>query len=152
MSPDDIPTEITKLVYSDPSGIALSQNQLAVFLAHYWPDIKAHILREAATQQREVADRLPDHLDAVRPLINRLADLIDPDALVWFAPARVRDAATDLLAATEAARVRLWLIEQALQDIDASQDPAGIVGNVGPYLDGPLHPDWIAAYHAAQES
>jgi hypothetical protein len=57
-----------------------------------------------------------------------------------------------LATALEDARVRLWLIEQALQDIDASQDPAGIVGNVGPYLDGPLHPDHIAAYHAAQEA
>jgi hypothetical protein len=60
--------------------------------------------------------------------------------------------AAALATALEDARVRLWLIEQALQDIDASQDPAGIVPAVGPYLDGPLHPDHIAAYHAAQEA
>lgn len=52
---------------------------------------------------------------------------------------------------SETAAVRLWLIQQALQRIDASQDPAGIAGDIGPYLDGPLHPDHIAAYHAAQE-
>jgi hypothetical protein len=50
----------------------------------------------------------------------------------------------------EAARVRLWLIEQTLQRVDASDDPAGIVGDLGPYLDGPLHPTHIAAYHAAR--
>ncbi|MBV6697478.1 hypothetical protein KV557_10110 [Kitasatospora aureofaciens] len=52
----------------------------------------------------------------------------------------------------ETAAVRLWLIEQTLAAVDVSQDPAGIAGNVGPYLDGPLHPDWITAYHAAQEA
>jgi hypothetical protein len=58
----------------------------------------------------------------------------------------------DLATALETAHVRLWLIEQTLQGIDVADDPAGIAGNVGPYLDGPLHPDHIAAYHAAQEA
>ncbi|MFG3051849.1 hypothetical protein ACGFZP_12990 [Kitasatospora sp. NPDC048239] len=39
MTPDDIPTSVTSLVYTDPSGIVLSQNQAAAFLAHYWPAI-----------------------------------------------------------------------------------------------------------------
>ncbi|MGW6912533.1 hypothetical protein ACWGB8_01725 [Kitasatospora sp. NPDC054939] len=97
MNPDDIPAAVTQLVYTDPTGIVLSQNQAAAYLAHYWPAIKAHILREAATQQRQAADRLPEHLAAARPLIGTVADLIDPDALYWFKPARIRDAATDLL-------------------------------------------------------
>jgi hypothetical protein len=58
---------------------------------------KEELAKEAA-RQRAAADILPEHLAAVRPLIDTVADLIDPDALVWFAPARIRDAATDLLA------------------------------------------------------
>lgn len=49
MTPDDIPTAITKLVYTAPkvesyrpSG-ELSQNQAAELLAHYWPAIEQHI-------------------------------------------------------------------------------------------------------------
>lgn len=52
-------------------------------------------------------------------------------------------------ATAEPLRVRLWLIEQALQPITVAQDPAGIGGNIGPYLDGPIHPDWTAAYRNA---
>ncbi|MGW4810516.1 hypothetical protein ACWEPB_02575 [Kitasatospora cineracea] len=48
----------------------------------------------------------------------------------------------------EALRARLWLIEQALTPIDISQDPAGIVGMIGPLLDGPLHPADLADYRA----
>lgn len=53
----------------------------------------------AADRQRAIAARLPEHLAAVVPLLNALADVIDPRCREWFQPARVRDAATDLLAA-----------------------------------------------------
>ncbi|MET9396082.1 hypothetical protein [Kitasatospora sp. NPDC002965] len=52
----------------------------------------------------------------------------------------------------ETAAVRLWLIEECLRRLDAAQDPSGIVGDLAPYLDGPLHPDHIAAYRAAQQA
>ncbi|MFF1790792.1 hypothetical protein ACFVX9_30545 [Kitasatospora sp. NPDC058243] len=65
---------------------------------------RKEVLAEAATQQRAASDRLPDHLAAARPLIGTVADLIDPDALVWFAPARIRDAASELLATEETTR------------------------------------------------
>jgi hypothetical protein len=53
-------------------------------------------------------------------------------------------------AAEEGLRARLWLIEQTLTPIDVQQDPAGIVGMIGPILDGPLHPTDLAAYRAAR--
>ncbi|NUP53398.1 MAG: hypothetical protein HOW97_39665 [Catenulispora sp.] len=53
---------------------------------------------------------------------------------------------------TEDARARLWLIQQVLQRIDASHDPYGIVGDIGVYLDGPIHPSNITAFRAAQEA
>lgn len=62
MSPDDIPTEITKLTYGRVQALGeaglpvLSQNQTAVFLAHYWPAIEKH-----------VAVRLADRLEAGNP-------------------------------------------------------------------------------------
>lgn len=48
MLPDDIPTEITKLVYTfDAPRLTnlhdLSQNETAQILAHFWPAIAAHI-------------------------------------------------------------------------------------------------------------
>jgi hypothetical protein len=48
MTPDDIPTAITKLVYTAPlipdggAGRQISQNQAAEQLAHYWPAIAEH--------------------------------------------------------------------------------------------------------------
>ncbi|MFJ2863711.1 hypothetical protein [Kitasatospora sp. NPDC087314] len=62
---------------------------------------RKEVLAKEAARQRAAADILPEHLAAVRPLIGTVADLIDPGALVWVAPARIRDAATDLLAITE---------------------------------------------------
>ncbi len=53
--------------------------------------------------------------------------------------------------ATEPLRIRLWLIAQTIQPITTDDDPAGIVGAIGPWLDGPIHPDHIAAYRAAME-
>lgn len=50
MTPDDIPTSVTKLVYTDPCGIVLSQNQAAVFLAHYWPAIEQRIREQVAQE------------------------------------------------------------------------------------------------------
>ena len=57
---------------------------------------------------------------------------------------------TEHATSEEGLRARLWLIEQALTPIDISQDPAGIVGMVGPLLDGPLHPSDLADYRAAR--
>jgi hypothetical protein len=57
---------------------------------------------------------------------------------------------TEAAAAKEGLRARLWLIEQTLTPIDVQQDPAGIVGMIGPILDGPLHPTDLAAYRAAR--
>jgi hypothetical protein len=57
------------------------------------------VLTEAARQQRTAAGRLPEHLAAAAPLVRTTADLIDPGCRALFKPARIRDAATDLLAA-----------------------------------------------------
>ena len=54
-----------------------------------------------------------------------------------------------LAEACEARDIRIWLIEQTLQPITATDDPVGIVGELAPWLDGPIHPDHVAAYHAA---
>lgn len=62
----------------------------------------------------------------------------------------ISQALTGAAEVTEALRIRLWLIEQALTPIDVQDDPAGIVGIVGPYLDGPIHPTDRAAYRAAR--
>ncbi|MGW2371752.1 hypothetical protein [Kitasatospora sp. NPDC001683] len=74
--------------------------QAAAFLDAY----RAEVLKEAAAQQQAAANRLPEHLTAARPLIRTVADLIDPAALAWFTPARIRDAAADLLATKETSR------------------------------------------------
>lgn len=57
MDPDDIPTEITKLVYTapkiggfGPSAVRLSQNEAAEFLAHFWPAIERHVREQVATE------------------------------------------------------------------------------------------------------
>lgn len=50
MSPDDIPTEITKLVYTAPWIMPRSQNDVAALLAHYWPAIETHIREQVATE------------------------------------------------------------------------------------------------------
>lgn len=50
MDPDDIPTEITKLVYTLPlsTSQAFSQNQAAALLAHFWPAIEQHVRKQVA--------------------------------------------------------------------------------------------------------
>lgn len=55
MTPDDIPTEITKLVYTLPlaNSRAVSQNETAALLAHFWPAIERHIRAQAAAELRE---------------------------------------------------------------------------------------------------
>lgn len=57
VSPDDIPTSVTKLVYTapwvgDPKYYAskLSQNEIAAQLAHYWPAIEQHIREQVAQE------------------------------------------------------------------------------------------------------
>ena len=54
---------------------------------------------------------------------------------------------------TEAAEplcVRLWLIEQYVARITAGDDPVAVGLDLTPYLDGPIHRDHVAAYHAAR--
>lgn len=54
----DIPAEITKLIYTLPASAqsprsfapALSQNQIADLLAHFWPAIEAHIRQQVAEE------------------------------------------------------------------------------------------------------
>lgn len=55
MDPDDVPTEITKLVYTAPWIMPRSQNDVAALLAHYWPAIEAHI-REQVAREIETHD------------------------------------------------------------------------------------------------
>jgi hypothetical protein len=57
MSPEDVPTSVTQLVYTapwigDPKTYAfkLSQNEAAVMLAHYWPAIEEHIRSQIAKE------------------------------------------------------------------------------------------------------
>ena len=57
MDPLDIPTSVTKLVYTapwigDPKTCAakLSQNEAAEQLAHYWPAIREHFAQLTETQ------------------------------------------------------------------------------------------------------
>jgi hypothetical protein len=49
---DDIPISVTKLVYTCPLSIskAVSQNQVAELLAHYWPAIQEHFATLIETQ------------------------------------------------------------------------------------------------------
>lgn len=60
MNPNDIPTEITRLVYDDPvhrGPRAISQNDIARVLAHYWPAIQKHIREQIAQEIDAAADR-----------------------------------------------------------------------------------------------
>lgn len=52
MDPDDVPTEITKLVYTLPlsTSQAFSQNQAAALLAHFWPAIEKHVREQVAAE------------------------------------------------------------------------------------------------------
>jgi len=61
------------------------------------------ILTEGAARQRAIARHLDEYgLAAVEPLLVALADAIDPTVQGMFVPARVRDAAADLLYAARA--------------------------------------------------
>lgn len=66
MTPDDIPTTVTELTYTAPwielspgNGFKLSQNDAAKVLAHFWPEIEAHIRTQIA-QEPEIAPS-PEH-------------------------------------------------------------------------------------------
>ena len=50
---------------------------------------------------------------------------------------------------TEAARCRLHHIQARLERLDISDDPTGVAGDIGPWIDGPLHPDELADYRAS---
>ncbi|GAA2815308.1 hypothetical protein GCM10010441_44900 [Kitasatospora paracochleata] len=95
---------------------------------------RAELYRALVTGETLVRQPSQDHREVASVLLDAYRD-------------QVRAEAADV---TEALRIRLWLIEQALQPIDVQNDPAGIVGIVGPYLNGPIHPTFIAAYRAAR--
>lgn len=70
MKADDIPTDITHLVYTAPeiggaaTGIhSVSQNDMAKLLAHFWPAIEAHIRKHMADQLINRASLSANHLD-----------------------------------------------------------------------------------------
>lgn len=65
MNPNDIPTSVTKLVYTDPHTVngPLSQNGIAELLTHYWPAIEAHI-------REQVAQEAPSRFHATPAEIN----------------------------------------------------------------------------------
>jgi hypothetical protein len=71
MNPDDIPAAVTALVYTDPSGVAFTQSQLAAFLTHYWPAIQAHVRKQAETAVADEMAGLGRRLDAVRAVVGR---------------------------------------------------------------------------------
>lgn len=56
MDPDDITTSVTRLVYDAPKirtetrDVALSQNDVARLLAHYWPAIAEHFAQQILDQ------------------------------------------------------------------------------------------------------
>ncbi|MFD7645744.1 hypothetical protein ACFV4P_34450 [Kitasatospora sp. NPDC059795] len=91
----------------------------------------------------EVESRVAAHYGAASGLGPGSADMLREAADV----VRSHSAGTTVTT-EEVLRTRLWLIDRALRPIDAQQDPAGIVGAVGPYLDGPIHPAQIAEYRS----
>lgn len=93
-------------------------------------------------------DRCPEGFKAV-DVADAIVEVCSDELTDLYDARAQRD---NLAEQAEALRIRLWLIERALAPIDIRQDPTGIVPTVGPYLDGPIHPGWIAAYHAAQKA
>jgi len=89
----------------------------------------------------------PDSLlDAYRDEV--IADLCYGDARDVLA--RHRDQVLTQAAATEESlRIRLWLIEQYVEQISSSSDPCAIGLDLLPYLDGPIHPTDRDAYRTA---
>jgi hypothetical protein len=63
VNPDDIPTEITKLVYTLPfdTSKAYSQDQAADLLAHFWPAIEERIREQVADEIGAAAEKLIGH-------------------------------------------------------------------------------------------
>jgi hypothetical protein len=51
---------------------------------------------------------------------------------------------------TEAAHCRLHHIQAYVEQISSGDDPVGVGLDLLPWLDGPLHPDHVADYRAAQ--
>lgn len=83
MDPMDVPTEVTKLVYTCPlsASKAVSQEQVAVLLAHYWPAIEKHVraqaLDEAAdavSAHQEAQDEHMGGMDRAAEVLRRMAD------------------------------------------------------------------------------
>ncbi|MFD5564484.1 hypothetical protein [Kitasatospora griseola] len=67
ISPDDIPTSVTQLVYTAPwvgdpkyCAVKLSQNEIAEQLAHYWPAIEQHIREQVAQEIEAEAEKTAD--------------------------------------------------------------------------------------------
>lgn len=62
VTPDDIPTTVTRLVYTAPKVASyrpsgeLSQNQAAEFLAHFWPEVEQHIREQIAREIEQAAE------------------------------------------------------------------------------------------------
>lgn len=78
MNADDIPTEVTKLVYTCPLSIskAVSQNQVAELLAHYWPAIEKHIREQVNS---EIETRLFSYVRGENPAAE---DALETAALI----------------------------------------------------------------------
>lgn len=81
MDPDDIPTEITKLAYSDPTGASMSQNRAARMLAHYWPAIEAHIREQVAAER--LADLREQIAQQIAPSPEHAAVYLDDEDNLW---------------------------------------------------------------------
>jgi hypothetical protein len=62
---DDIPGSVTKLVYTCPLGIskAVSQNQVADLLTHYWPAIREHFATQVEGQNPDRSLEFSDGVD-----------------------------------------------------------------------------------------
>jgi len=71
VTPDDIPTSVTRLIYTDPAGCVLSQNQAAAMFTHYWPAIEQHIREQIAAEITEAATA---RLEAIDELDRRPSD------------------------------------------------------------------------------
>ncbi|MGW7444991.1 hypothetical protein [Kitasatospora sp. NPDC054795] len=119
---------------------------------HVAPETLADARGEMTTAVQGIVqlfiDRCPEGFNAIDvadSVVDACSDELDD---LYHARAQ-RDA---LAERAETLRVRLWRIEQTLQRIDAGNDPAGLVGDLAPHLDGPIHPSHIAAYRAAQEA
>ncbi len=119
---------------------------------------EAAVRTDAANQALTAA---ADHLEQLVPTVKAraaedhgnvagLADFLADFLQEVAAVVRERATAPAVGPAEEDLRVRLWLIQRALEPIDVQQDPAGITGMIGPYLDGPIHPTDTAAYRAAR--